>query len=578
MRIDANSDLVRTWKGQLRAALVASGGRENMAQWIEENTAHPRNPLKSWSFVAHEWQLGVLACQKNDTTVKKAAQTGCSELALRAALGLAVTRPSTTLIYVLPSAGFNNKFVGSRVDPVIDQSPALRGLINRQIDNLELKQIGSSFIHFAGASRTQQAISTPASTLLVDEYNFCDPDVVSSFSSRLEHCAPGEDLRWYFSTPTLPGYGISDRYEKGDQQVYLVRHDVCGEWVEVTPWDDIVVPGFDGVLRTFTKRDLEALQGGEEHAWVKCPSCGGVITHENLADPEKRQWVAKFPDRRKASFLVTPLDCPVVNPTTKIVRKVEHYPLHKDFLNYGLGLETQNAECMVLPEALERARTLAAVSPMEGGTGLVFGLDVGIVSHLVVGKRENGVLRVVWLERIRQDGENSLLLTMLQRLKQFGVVRGVVDAMPDISVPRALVANSWMGQVLAAYFVTGLGPKTLDLSSINEEDGTIKIARTRAIDEMVREINSGGVHFPSEHPELGLFMQHLLRLRRVSEPGLEGQEKAKWISTSDEDHFALAMLYCYMAARSMSDDKNFSLPIGVISGSNLISRLRLKRA
>lgn len=574
MKIDVNENLVKTWRDQIRAALVASAGRSNMGKWIEENTADPRNPLKNWSFSGHEWQKGLLSCEKNDISVEKAAQIGCSEVTLRMALGVAVTQSAATLIYVLPTSGFNRKFVGSRVDPVIEQSRTLLGLLNRNINNLELKQIGNSFIHFAGASQTTQAISTPATCLLVDEFNFCDFNVVSSFSSRLEHCKPGEDFRVYFSTPTLPGFGISERYEKGDQRVYMVKHDKCGQWVEVVPWVDIVIPWHDGTLMTFTKRDLEG--GNAEEAWVRCPSCRGEISHGNLADPEKREWVEKVPSARRASFRVTPLDCPVINPVEKIVRKVEHYQVHRDFLNYGLGLATQNAESMILPDAMERAKRLVPVGPLEGASGCVMGVDVGVVSHLVVGKRVGKSLKILWLERIRQDGENTLKNVVLERMKQYGVARLVIDAMPDISVPRALVAESWLGRVLAAYFVTGFGPKTLSLSEVDEEDGVIKIARTRAFDEMVREINTGGVEFLRDHPELELFIAHLSRLRRVTEEGLEGQEKAKWVSTSDENHYALATLYAFMASRSIEDNDAFALPYGALFGGKVINKIKLR--
>lgn len=575
MKISANENLVQTWRDQIRSALVASGGRYNSVKWIEENTADPRDPLKKWSFSGHEWQKGLLSCDKNDISIEKAAQTGCSEVALRMALGLVVVQSAATLIYVLPSAGFNRKFVGSRVDPVIDNSRTLRGLINRNIDNLELKQIGNSFIHFAGASKTTQAISTPATIILVDEFNFCDFEVVSSFASRLEHCRPGEDLRVYFSTPTLPGFGISERYSKGDQRVYMVRHDKCGRWVEVTPWQDIVVPGYDGTLATFTKRDLTLLNDDVDRAWVRCQVCGEEISHANLAEPEKRQWVEKVPSARKASFRVTPLDCPEINPVEKIVRKVEQYSLHKDFLNYGLGLAAQDSESMVLPEAMERARKEVPVGPLEGASGCVMGVDVGVVSHIVIGKPVGNSLKILWLERVRQDGENTLQLVVEERMKQYGVLRVVVDAQPDISVPRALVANAWMGQVLAAYFVTGAGPRTLDLCSVDVEEGVIKIARTRAFDEMVREINSNGVGLLKEHYELDLFLQHLGRLRKVTGEGIDGQDRSRWISTSDEDHYALAMLYMFIAAKSLEEQNLFVMPPEVLSGK-MINRIRLQ--
>lgn len=575
----ANENLLRTWASQIRSAVQATGGTESLADWLISNTSSPVDPLKPWSFKDHEWQLGVLEAlkTKNHVTLQKSAQVGASELSARMALALAVVGgKAVNLMYVLPSAGFARRFTSSRIDPIIRNSPILRGMLNQNLDNMDLKGIGNSFIFFAGASVVNQSISTPVNYLIFDERNFCSEAIISVFASRLGHNKPGEEIVINLSTPTLPAYAISRLYDEGSQNSYLVKHDACGQWVEVLPEAHIVVPGWEGNLLSLTKREVEQnSQINLKGAWVRCQGCGNEITQENLADPGKRQWVAKWPERDEASFHVAPTDCAAINPAPKIAGRVRAYSRQVDYVNYGLGVAAANSDAMIMMDAIERARVERAIHPNVGAAGCVAGLDIGKVSHLVIAKKAGGILRVIWVERILLDGSEDFKETVLQRMQAFGISRIVIDAQPDIGTPRAIADKCWAGRVLASYFVTGAGPKTLDLVKVDEAAAVIRINRTRAIDELVKELNSGGINLLDEHPDADMFVNHLSQLRRVEEEGIEGVRKAKWVSVTDSDHYFFALLYAFCAAHSMEDGG--SVPTQVFSVANkIITKVKLR--
>jgi len=573
--IKADHKLILSWADQICAGLTASKGRTGMGEWLEDNTAHPADSQRRWSWADHEWMKSVISCPKNHISIEKSAQVGASELTVRWILGLAITTKVTGIIYTLPTAAYMRSFVASRVDPVIRASPLLRSLTSADANNLSTKEINGTFLHFYGASKVGLAISTPAQVLVADEINHCNQGVLSTFQSRLGHCKPGEDLRISFSTPTLPGFGVSKLYAEGDGHAYLCKHDVCGDWVEIVPWNDIMIPGFDGNLLTLTPRDLEDVRVRPAASYVKCPHCGDKISQGNLEDPRKRRWVAKFPDREEASFRVTPLDCAAVNPPAKIVGRVKEYGDQQNFLNYGLGLPASNALSMILVETLDRLCTEGFVPPNVGANGCVMGVDVGKTSHLVIGKQVGGVFKLLWLERIVQTGEDTLYETVKERMAQFGVARLVIDSQPDLSTPLKLIENSWAGNVLASYFVGGAGPRTLDLYTVDEDSGVIKIARTRAIDHMVRELNGGKARLLRDHPEMSTFINHVSKLRRVEGEEVDGQVKGKWVSTDSEDHYAFALLYCMCAAHSLGMGV-VNLPGEVFSGKKIFSRVKLR--
>jgi hypothetical protein len=568
-----NEKLIRSFKTQIRGALLAGGGRRNIPQWLVENTTHPRDAYKPWSFAAHEYQLGILSSQSNLLAIQKAAQIGASELSVRLALGLAVTEQGTTIIYSLPTAGFARRFVAARVGTIIDNSSLLKAMAS-SIDNLEMKKLGSSFIYFVGAQKDSQAISIPASIVINDEYDFSDQQVLGVFESRLGHCAPGEERKIRFSTPTIPGVFINKLFLDGTQKYYMVRHHQCGQWTELLPERDVIVPGTDHLLSTLTRRDLEDPRIDPKGAWVMCPSCGGVISQENLADPDSRQWVAKFPDRAADSFRVTPLDVPTINPPEKIVKRINEFPLFSDYMNFVLGAPCASADNSILLDVVEQGCTVQSVHPNNGAGGCVMGLDVGRISWLTVGKEINGRLHLIWLERILQDGDNNLEKTVLERMRQFGVIRLVGDAQPDLTVMRSIISQSYVGQAYAAYFITGAGAKNLKFFELDEEDGTAKITRTRFIDEMVKDINSGRLSYPREHPDLVTFKQHLGAMKRVRKEDSEGGERASWVSTGD-DHFFFSLVYLYLAYTSVREGMVGTVP-GMFTGHKVFSKIRLR--
>lgn len=567
--------LLRAWFEQTRVAIQRSSGRAALSRWMQTNTRDPLKPINPWSFSGHEYQIGILESDKSHTAVRKAAQTGVSELLVRTVLGLLSLFPGSNWIYVLPSLMFARKFSVSRIDPVIENSPFLSASVSKEVDSSEIKRIGSSFLFVAGAQKQSQAISIPAKGLARDEHDFSDPQVLTTFESRLGHNKPGEEIILDFSTPTLPGYGISKLFDAGDGRVYMAWHESCGQWVEVDPSSSIVIPGFDDSLFMLQKEDLNDPRIRVKDSWVKCPHCGGEISLQNLSTPEYRAWVPARDNRDSASFYVSPLDVPTINPPEKIVRKILSYESTSDWVNFGLGVPYESAENSISTEMLDKAFCLPPVRPREGAaTGTLMGVDVGKISHMLIGKPVDGKLHLIWGERIRQDEENTLRDTYLERQAQYGVVRGVIDAAPDLTVPKQVIAQSYTSQAWAAYFVQGAGPASLGLFTQDFLDQVVKIYRTRTMDAFVKEFNAGRVLLPAGHPDEQIIKKQFRAMKRIKRLTAEGNEKAVWVSDGD-DHYFLAATYLFAAKRMVEDGLNV-IPISAFSGKGVIGKVRMK--
>jgi hypothetical protein len=548
-------------------------GRAAIPQWIVDNTRHPLDSTKNWSFKGHEYQIEILKTDAEYLSVIKAAQTGMSELAVRLMLALASLYQARNFMYILPSLQFARRFAMTRVDPVIEHSPQLSREVSKDVDSSEIKRLADSFIYFAGAQKAGQAISVPSKGLVMDEVDFCIQSVLTSFYSRLQHNDMGDSIITRFSTPTLPGYGISEMTEAGSMGVYMVWHEVCGQWVVVDPLQDIALPGWEkDTLIEFSKQDLDDPRLKLDQAYVRCPHCSKPISQDNMVDPAKRAWVHKYPDRVEKSFYVSPLDVPSINTPEKVLRNVKNYTRHVDWINFGLGKAFEDAENSVVIAQVKKAAVVSPVPPGAGGvSGAVMGSDVGKVSHLLTGVRSGEYMDILWPERVRQDGSDTLVSTWKERMGQYQVSKAVVDAGPDISAPQKLIQESAWGQAWACYFTRGSKTK-LENISLDEEQQVISAARTAVIDSVVKKLNAGKIRLPANHPETELMLKHfatMKRATRVSET--TGDMIQHWTSTSPENHYFFALVYL-MIADEMANEGGVSVPMGA---GDLISVARV---
>ena len=203
------NDLSSQHLERLHAGLAS--GNLSFEDWILRNV---RLKGKPFSFHRHEYQQVILNDTHNKKVVKKCSQIGASEINIARALAFTNLYQGTKLSYVLPSAKFAQKFVKMRFDPIIASSPNIKSRLERGSDSSELKQFGDSFFMSQGASSasTTNVLAIDLDALVVDELDGAEnPDVINQLISRLTHSEYKDEF--YLSTPTVPGYGISARYD-----------------------------------------------------------------------------------------------------------------------------------------------------------------------------------------------------------------------------------------------------------------------------------------------------------------------------------------------------------------------------
>lgn len=559
---------------QVEVSVTTGGGLRNAAEWIANNTRDPRNSAKPFSFKGHEYQISILNDAHPVLAIRKATQIGASEASSRLSLAVCAKFANISAIYVLPSIRFAQKFSMSRADPIIDASPRLKALANRSVSSNELKQIGSSFLYFTGAAQSSSAISIPARALFVDELAFCDPQVVSVFTSRLGHQEESEKIVRYFSSPLFPHSDISYLYEQGTQNVYLCYHNACGHWVEVSPLENMIIPGYDDHLTNLTYTDLDNPRFQVEQSYIQCEHCHQPISLANLCDPTRRAWVPKYPDREMASYDANPLVLPQLRTPPTLLRDLKLYKNTQRWMQYALGVPAEAASDMILQSTLDTCFTVPPQSPRSGVSGAVMGCDMGKTAHIAIGKQIGAVLEVMWLETVRQTEDNATGTRLIDLYHGYGSVQAVIDAAPDITVPKFVAGQLPFNRVWGCYFIRGRGKSNLAAWELDEEEGVVKVNRTRALDDFVADFNKGLIKLPAGLPFREEICQHLQRLKRVLNYDNVGEETAQWVATDPATHWFLAIFYCWLGQK-LSDEAG----VGMIPGldlSRLVGKVRLQ--
>lgn len=561
-----------------RVTMHVEGGNsvDRLSDWLVNNTSSPKDPNKKWSFDGHEYQIEIL----NDTTpllnARKCSQVGFSEITARQALGISAIRQGIHIIYTLPTAAFSRVFTKSRVDPVIESSRTLSDMLSKDVDGSDQKRIGNSFIYFRGTIGQASAISIPASALIHDELDFSDLDNVTTYSSRLGHEEESAIFKRQFSTPTASGRAIDAAFKDGSQKYYAVRHDACGKVVVPDFYADSVIPGYDDDTLKIRAEDLRVSSYQFDLAYLKCSACGGKISQENLINPEKRMWVAKYPDRDIASYQVSPFDVAKINPPSRTWKQVGDFKRYADWVNFKLGLTSDDAENSVLASIFEQNNPYGNfysyewTPPIEWEEdvdpmfyGCYAGLDVGKTSWFTVGIREpydygnEGKRRkmiLLYAERIQQDGNDWLGTRVGQLLRVFGINKLVIDAGPDFTTSMGLVQR-YPGQVFACRYAPSVR-KTKEGGLVNSEveelSGVVTTYRTGSLDDMVKGLNSGLVvlcRMPEE--EKATMVAHLKSMKKapkVNDSGEVDPDKMVWETIgNDGDHYAHSLNYLLIA-------------------------------
>jgi hypothetical protein len=536
---------------RLRAGASQARTIDKVPEWLEKNTMLNGRP---YSFSGHRYQIGILSSQAQNLVCIKPSQIGMSEIIARMILAKASILKPYNVIYCMPSAKAAQDFCKTRVSPVIDESPYLQALIDKNNDSVNMKRIGYSNVYFRGAFKDSQSISTPADAVIADEYAYCDETIVKQFNSRLTHSEYKNLI--YFSTPLLPNHTISKEYAESKRHVRMYKCVHCGSWHWPSFLDHCVIPGHDVDWLTVTKPQLMELPWQE--TVILCPTCGKIPD----LSWEHREWVCENPDSRFNSdgFRCSPFDVPSRIKPAYLAEKSVAYARKIDWMNVNLGLEAEDKESSLFRSEVEAC----LITEIPGRGVRVMGVDVGMESHIVVLEVGMQTDIIVHTEVVPAA---QLVERYFQIRSEYRVAYSVIDAMPFTETVIAMQRKD--PNLLASFYSTAKSAEPFKVQMRDEDRDKaqtelrkVTTYRDVVFDIMMLDIRTKSLLKVRDANDT-TWVDHMLSMKRIKQFMDDGNIRYVWTKTDGVDHFSHATVfakvakYCVGAARGI----NVALPL-----------------
>lgn len=555
MQTTINRD--RLERERLAAALAERArrraGSTDLLTWSIVNRANLK-PGLPFDLTSHPYLAGIYRETARNLVLYKASQMGASEYAVSYALHAADERMCTVL-YIFPTDTHVSDFSSARIGPAIEASKYLDSIVvegggpggKRGADRVTLKRVRDRFIYLRGGQvkpngQAPQLKSIDADVIILDEIDEMDPRAPAIAEKRLGHSEIAEQ-RW-ISTPTYPGVGIHAKWLESDQREWHVRCEHCGERQAMTIQQ--VVDSWDELGRPV-----------EWHDYVACRKCKRPLNR--LADGE---WVAAYPGRDIAGFHLTKLFSPTAQ-LDQLVRGLitTDETRRREAFNQDLGEPYTPRGGQITDQALDECVRDYATRPVPGEKTFL-GADVNKTLNVVIrGPRhpETG-------ERpLRFAGELESFEALGYLIRQYNVVRGVIDALPETRKARELqedfapkirkggvvTSDFEHGVLWLAYYVTQkTGSKAAELAVWDKDKGVVNIDRTRSLDTTFARFYDQENTLPGNARDIRDYYAHLRALVRTVEKDATGQPVARYVESSP-DHFAHAENYATVASMDL---------------------------
>lgn len=526
------------------------------AVYIPGQTPHIVEPLVVWTlknrrllkpdrpldFTQHPFLIEIYNDTSRETVHMKAGQAGISEYLISYALH-ACDKRRMVVLYIFPTLSAVSDFATARIGLAIEASEYLARLISegmmeggryRRTDKVTLKRVGSSFLYMRGGQVKEkgsapQLRSVDADCVILDEMDEMDQAVVPMAEKRLGH-SQVKEMR-YVSTPSYRGFGVHKYWVESDQREWFVACPSCRHRQTMTI--DNVVNEWDDLERPIH------WNGGPDNAYILCEKCGKPL--DRLAPGE---WVARNPGALMTGYHSTKFFAPFADMLRIVrrLRKVDETE-RKECYNQDLGLPYTPQGGRLTEEHLDATRR-EYIHKLEVNEETTAGIDVGKVLSIVVrGAQhpETGEVPQRWAGVV-ESFEAALI-----ELERWNVTRCVIDAMPEERSARKFQAACKPGRIWLAYY--DQGEKRTEALVWNEEEGTVTIARTRHLDDMLSDVYTETRTLPANARNIvGYYSEMIAPVRVVEKSKTTGKPVARYVESS-ADHFFHAEGY-ELAARN----------------------------
>lgn len=299
------------WADQVWRKGLAPEPQLTVSEWADRNRILPPTSAEpgAWRTDRVPYLCEIMDCLSTSSAIErvvfmKGAQLGATECGLNW-IGYVIAHAPGLMLAVMPSIDMVRRNSRTRIDPLIEATPALRKRVappnRRESGNtVNLKSFPGGQLVLTGANSATGLRSTPARYIFLDEVDGFPADADGEgdpVALAIQRTVTFRGRRKIFlaSTPTLKGISrIEKAYEESDKRRFYIPCPECGTF-QFLEWSHVTWP-----------------KNKPQEAHYACKECGGVIEEQQkpalLAAGEWRA-TAKG-DGRTAGFHLSALYSP----------------------------------------------------------------------------------------------------------------------------------------------------------------------------------------------------------------------------------------------------------------------------
>lgn len=482
------------------------------------------NPYRHRPFLAYP-----LMVQPKVKGYKKSRQAGVSESSVTETLWMLDNFP-VSAVYTFPSPKQVEDFSNIRIKEALTNSVGNRlASLMGDPQNVTLRKIGQGALYLRSATNPKLGEGVDADLVVFDEIDRMKRGIGIAFKESLSASKYGWQRE--LSTPTLPGRGIDELWQKSNQMSWYVRCEACGT-EQVLRYPDNILE-----VKPLAPHEKIVPKGTYEYCCAKCKS-----TKINRWDG---CWIPAYSGREDyVCFHINQLMCCWIT-ADEIMQKKRDYRFPQLFWNYVLGETYASDNILLNDHALDvctDASMKAQVVRMPAYSYVSVGIDWGTFNWCAVfGQRADGRKDLLAL-KVTEDGKEPLSST--KEIEDF-----IRPFKPDI-----IIADWGYGKDRVTYLVKRFPGRVYGCTYANEsrmvkprfsdEACTASVDRTGWLKTMANEFREQKVRIPTDEalPLIGTYRQHLKSLAVMREEQEDGTILEK-IEEMGDDHMAHATGY-----------------------------------
>lgn len=465
---------------------------------------------------------------------------GISEVLINDAL-YSLDQRKVSVLYGLPSERPDARdFCISRFDPAVRMSPYLQNLFSGGASSQAIKMAGYVALYIRGSRGEAVFDSIPCGAVNLDEV-----DKMSSSAVKLARERMSGHMSLLFrevSTPSVPGRGINQTFEKSTQDDYFFKCPHCSRSTQLIFPECLVITADSS--RDPSLRDSH----------IKCKECNHKLEHnEKTTFLANGEWVPKYSNRNIRGFHINQLYSCTLQPwrlAESFLDSASDPADEQTFYNSKLGKEH-----VVAGAAVTDQHILNCMRPYVNGCTatspiVTMGIDVGKYFHITIleFKFQPRVLDVNFDSLARILFTTSVLSTSTDAseldtiIHQYNPMHICIDAAPERRLAEAFTRR-YYGRAFTVNYVEGIDGKELISTAPNK----LNVNRTTWIDQYLGRFMSNLIEIPMNIDEE--FKIHIKSLKKMYEKDRFDETIARYVKSEGRTDYAHSGVYAEIALK-----------------------------